>query len=557
MNKISSLIRNYPFITPLIIFATLVLMGATAHSLWADEAETAFFAKTILQTGLPMGFDGVNVSAVDYATVLNGDLINYISPWLQFYLAALSFQFFSPSTFAARLPFILFGIGSVILIYYLVLKLSEDRKTALIATTLSSLSVPLILFSLQARYYSPVIFSGLLMILSTLYLSGEKKIQFKYYVMFLLAGVIYIYSHYLSFFIFASSLGLGWLFYLLIIREKFKKIAVFFTKFVSLLLVVILAFLPWYFILKPYTNPAGAKYIFSFDLIARLVPFYFYQMLAYLNLDGTLPSIFLILLAIILIVKIKKRQNINPLVFVVCLIASYCLVISLFTSIAQTKYLILVSIRYHLLLIPLALILAALIFFEIWRFNKTLMLFLLIPYLSSNIFTFNDWRSYFGEYILEVVNPYKTSDDLAAEYLETNAKEGETVFVNLNRSHEPLIFYLGNKVKFVNRISPFNRIIFPKNFSKLPNYIYNYTDDPDFVILYSNHFKDQTPNDFDIRLVDTISRKKPVDLKSDYSLTILPVYYLPDVSRPEIYQHKFAIPEPQYDEQVFIYRKKK
>lgn len=175
MRNFSLYLKRFPWLIPVLIFSLLIIGGALAHPLWADEAETAFFAKTILQTGLPKGFDGTNVTAIQDGITLNRDLLNHRSPWLQYYLTALSFLVLGQSSFSARLPFIIMSLFTPLLLYLLAYKIAENRPTALITSIIACLSVPLILFSFQDRYFSLVIFSSLAMALTSFSLYHQPR----------------------------------------------------------------------------------------------------------------------------------------------------------------------------------------------------------------------------------------------------------------------------------------------------------------------------------------------------------------------------------------------
>ena len=92
MRRMQSLIRQkFLWIFPCVLFAILLIIGARAHPLWGDEAETALFARNILSYGVPRGWDGTNIMGINNAVVLNADLINHTSPWTQYYMTAASF----------------------------------------------------------------------------------------------------------------------------------------------------------------------------------------------------------------------------------------------------------------------------------------------------------------------------------------------------------------------------------------------------------------------------------------------------------------------------------
>ena len=194
--KCSSLFFCYPWLLPTIVFAILVLIGSAMHPLWGDEAETALFARNIVHYGIPRGWDGVNIMGINDATVLDKHLINHSSPWLQYYLVADSFLFFGQSSFTARLPFIFISFFIIPLLYLFVKKITDSSQIAFLASLISSVSVPLILFSYQARYYSPAMVSGLLLSYSTISLL-EKRLLPK--VLFVVSCIVFFYSNYLVF----------------------------------------------------------------------------------------------------------------------------------------------------------------------------------------------------------------------------------------------------------------------------------------------------------------------------------------------------------------------
>jgi len=214
------------------------------------------------------------------------------------------------------------------------------------------------------------------------------------------------------------------------------------------------------------------------------------------------------------------------------------------------------EIRYNLILLPLLYILIATTLAGLWRWNRWVAGAIAILYLTTNIFTFMPLRSLPLEYLGEWLHPYTASNEVVAAYLNAHAKNGDTAFVNSDRAHEPLMFLLGTKLKFVNRLSPDNNAVFPENYGKLPKYTYVFLEEPDWVILYSTHKANSSVYDFDLRSAYPEGLFPSVNVTRDYTLTILPVFYGPDETRPELESHQFTEIDPSYDEQIFIYHKK-
>jgi hypothetical protein len=135
--------------------AALLLPDLGGPRLWADEGDTAVFARNILARGLPYAWDGRTFTDSDRGRRLNADLLLVGTPWLPYYLTAASFAALGESAFAARLPFALCGIGCAALLYLLVEALTRDRRVAVCAVLLLLGSVQFLLFARQCRHYAP------------------------------------------------------------------------------------------------------------------------------------------------------------------------------------------------------------------------------------------------------------------------------------------------------------------------------------------------------------------------------------------------------------------
>ena len=124
-----------------------------------------------------------------------------------------------------RLPFVLFGIGSVI-VFYRIAIIWFNRTSALFSLSLfSALQFP-ILYSQLARPYSPGLFFSLLFVLAWTKIIFENETisifnisKRKWYFIFILSGLSCMYIHYFSF-MFAGIVGLTGLFYLR--KEDYK-----------------------------------------------------------------------------------------------------------------------------------------------------------------------------------------------------------------------------------------------------------------------------------------------------------------------------------------------
>jgi hypothetical protein len=159
--------------------AVLLLWGLGYPYLWQDEAATAVLAERMLRFGKPLAYDGLNLITIDHSVAENSNNIDrrtrdpqsainfYIErgdfkrdtawkwqPWGQFVAAALSFKIFGATTFAARLPFAIAGVITVLLLYQFVWSYFKNSQMALLASAFLLLNTYWILHSRQCRYYS-------------------------------------------------------------------------------------------------------------------------------------------------------------------------------------------------------------------------------------------------------------------------------------------------------------------------------------------------------------------------------------------------------------------
>lgn len=186
--------------------------------LWQDEAQSALISRSVLMYGVPKATDGQNTFTQEMDAVLGDHKTWRYHPWLHFYATAASFAAFGESTFSARLPFALSGIGAVILLYFLGLKVTKDQRTAFIAAFLLSISVAFLLLSTQCRYYGLAIFFAVWGAHSFFRMIQFERFGFTLFVgtTFLLFHAHYIYCATLFF----SLLVYTWFF----ARENLKRV---------------------------------------------------------------------------------------------------------------------------------------------------------------------------------------------------------------------------------------------------------------------------------------------------------------------------------------------
>ena len=154
VSEASAEIRSHwPFAIIAVIGAAFIFTNLGAGYLWADEGDTAVLASNILKFGVPKAWDGVTFIDSDFGARENDQLVMVSSPWVQYYVTAASFLVFGQNTFAARFPFALAAWMSILLVYFIVWQVSDNRWAAFSAAVLLVFSVQFLLYSRQSRYY--------------------------------------------------------------------------------------------------------------------------------------------------------------------------------------------------------------------------------------------------------------------------------------------------------------------------------------------------------------------------------------------------------------------
>ena len=161
------------------VAALLLLWGLGSTYLWQDEAATAVLAQRMLRFGRPLAYDGVNLITIDHFAAEDVTSLDqrtadpqaavryYINrgdfkkdstwkwqPWGQFVVAAASLKMLGANTIAARLPFALAGILTLLILYRICFIYLQDSRIALLAAIFLISNAYWILHTRQCRYYS-------------------------------------------------------------------------------------------------------------------------------------------------------------------------------------------------------------------------------------------------------------------------------------------------------------------------------------------------------------------------------------------------------------------
>jgi len=422
--------------------------------LWQDEAETAIVSRNLLAFGLPLSTEGTNwVQQAGQSFVeFTADYVWLYHSWLQYGLTAVSFGFLGPTTLAARLPFALFGLATVALLYRLVLRWVADERIARVATVLLVLCVPFALLVRQCRYYAPSAFFTLLMLDAYLHLRRGTQWGIPYFV---LAAVLLYHSHYGAFFPSVVALGVD----MLVSRERRDG----WRRFLIALALVTAFVLPW----ARFMRVLYRGQPFRLDRFAAHVG----QHVVYIT-SWVFP---LVLVALLLIAWTRSQRGgqlaLSPKQADFCRLASTVVVINVLMLSAAAAF-DWVFFRYIVHLIPLLLAMLAIVIVQVmerWPVGGYGLLALLLVSNGLQMLPYGlpgvrdlEWSSLWPEsgafqaldevwskagrfrsslwmYAQELTHSYDGPNEGLVGYLKAHSEPGQTLLVNYEDL--PLMFY--------------------------------------------------------------------------------------------------------------------
>jgi hypothetical protein len=194
----------------LLVGVLLLLCRLDDIYLWQDEAETALVSRHLLAYGLPLSTDGTDwvQQAPEAFVEFTPDYVWIYHSWLQYALTAAALALLGSTTLAARAPFALAGLATLLFFYHFLRRwLVPSERIARVGSVLLLLSVPFLLLMRQDRYYALAAFFTLLTLDAYLQLRAGKPRAVPY---FILSSVLLYHSHYGAFFPTMAALAVHW-----------------------------------------------------------------------------------------------------------------------------------------------------------------------------------------------------------------------------------------------------------------------------------------------------------------------------------------------------------
>jgi len=432
----------------------LIFLGLGDGAMQVDEGMDTFVSTTILKYGIPMHSDGINATML-FADIYDGLFI--YRTWLPYYLQAFSLDVFGHTAFAARLPFALAGIASVVALYFFTLKLTGNKITAFLSALLLSSSVPALIYFRTARYVGLPILLTIFLLYFYIKIFEDKPWKSS---PFIIVAILYFHSMYVAF----AGIVLGVLIHFCVNRKKIRHEN---ARMVPLCALIIAVFtLPWMVAIIPAFSHIAQSYVDRSDLVDNSFIGLFKHFAGYLFQINNYIFPF-ILLPVLFLKQLKPlKQEIQLLL--ICTLT--LLIASSPHSIPLQQY---ISAAFPLLTILLAMILTLFIRKNFWA--TTILVMILIftnllhvgpllplkyltpkwaiitkdqsPYLSYAVDTFSReirLASVFHEYLYQISHPYHGPLDKIVEFFKTHGNARQTCYID--NEPESLSFYTGMKM---------------------------------------------------------------------------------------------------------------
>jgi len=417
----------------------LLLPNLGDRIITGDEAYTVMIGNTILEHGIPSGTYGdflINPKDTAWTTIGGFPTYTWVS-WMQHYISAGMSTFFGLSEFWQRFPFVLFGIASILLTFYLTERLTQKKNLAWVASLLMLTAVSFLLHARQARWYTPSLFFTTLAILGYWIWLKDKRM------VWMVLGTIFLFhSNQLFFFEIMFALA-GY-------HLLFQRKSIPWKNIGTCLGIIFLCTFPWFILTDQLAKGSGLGFsLVRMTLNIALNMYYIFILLT--------PLLFVILYA--WVYKKKEYQT-----FILTISALSILFLSV-----KTDHL--PAIRYLINLLPLFFLINAEVL--VWMYHKKkeiaialgcLLILTNILHIIPFAFAKDQFlhmpvpipeyeKQHFIEsslniqaplvnYIYEITHTYVSAEKEIIRYIQTHGKKGET-FITSDFPHT-FILYLAD-----------------------------------------------------------------------------------------------------------------
>jgi len=384
-----------------IAFGSLCLLLANLGNqfLWEDEAQTALISKTILTDGVPRGYDGKNSFSQEGGAEYGDNYLWRWHTWLPFYVLAGFYKIFGVTTFVSRLPFVLFGFGTVLMVYFLCRSLWPGTRIPAIAAGLLAVSVPFLILSRQCRYYSMAMFFSVFALYAYVAMLNRKR--YAALMLFVVSTLLFHTQHFYIVSLFAAVL---------------LHAVIFGRHILKILLVVIVAVMlvngPWLIWLAGMQYQAKAMNLSALVDCVRTFSTEIFRYIFPLWLSGVLLVVIIVMWVKTRHFPLRGRSFWSKLSLLVFFVVSNIVSLSVM---AKVPY-----FRYIAPSIPLLIILIAVIVYAAGRVHLFLAILTVVLLLTT---------SRIGDYFYEITHDYDGPCEGIVRYLNEHGNPDDIVAI--------------------------------------------------------------------------------------------------------------------------------
>jgi mannosyltransferase len=202
----------------ILVLALVLRLINLNQSLWLDEAVQAITAK-------------------ESFLYIFGEILGDFHPPLFHFLMHFWVRLFGTSEISLRMPSVLFGVGTVYLVYLLARQIAGSKIKGLLSAAFMASAPFHIYYSQEARMYSMTCFFAALSMfffvkINGLFINGLANSQKKFRILWFVSTALLIYSDYFGFLVLAAQ-------FLILLQQKRYKFMVHGSLF------IVLIYLPW------------------------------------------------------------------------------------------------------------------------------------------------------------------------------------------------------------------------------------------------------------------------------------------------------------------------
>ena len=512
-------LRHGPYVLPLLcVFAVAVYLSFANLDyvgLWYDEGATAILGNTLLETGVPSGWDGRNLVGADNGRVLNENLIDVLPP-LAYSLNAIGIAVFGFNEVGVRFMHALVGVLSLVFLYLLLREyLHRHPRLVFLMFLFAAWSAQLLLYFRQSRYYAFMVFG----VIAAFYLYERywqtRKVTLL--VLLTLVAALSFFNHYIGGA--ATVLSLATWHLLFRARETTSKDYLRFGLGIGAVAVLGFAYLTWLGVVggarDTWLDFMGIPvYDYSGDIPSPLLRVQIYSRDLFAA-DWISWPVFLWFVGMLLLAwRSGIARRVRPLgsgvasaeglpVAEAAKIVLMGMLFALFSALLSVQQVWVnptTDLRYCVGALPLLLAMKGLFVEWTWRRSKMmattvagLLLMTSIGAAPFNIVMEETEEPTLGahlfQFVREIHRPYPDAIRVVSQFLVEHAEKDDLVYVPRFEYREPLTFYAGQHVRFccgLDELSPLPR----RKIEALGAPLYRDEHDPDWIVLFEDFPKE-------------------------------------------------------------------